>query len=401
METPETTTAVQTMPDFEQIQGIIGSAPATLKANITSKDNAIKAANDLILAHTTTGMTPELDGRIAIYTDKAKKTITTINEKRKPFTQMVTALTKQFTGCEADIKAKVDELQKLRDDYVTKLMNDKKEADRQAAIKLAKEKEQLEVKQAVKTALSNAFYALIAAKKTKVNELFDKLTLETFEEKKHIFSTPISTFNPIDLRNLVLTIPANTLTKEETEAITKAVLEDDATHIQYATEYRNSMSVFQKETIDKLPTKKLQLEELSKASEEEAKKLLEAQQKRAEEAAKELIKEQETASKVAEIAAVAEAAGQSAMASFGASFSGGSSATLQVKESTQITVKHNSGYAQIFQFWLLNEGGNLTTEQIEKKTIGQMKKFCEDFATKHGEYITSEFLEYTDKYKAK
>lgn len=402
METPSTSTAVQTIPNITEIQKIIGSAPATLAANISSKDKAIKAAEDLILAHTTFGMSPELDGRIAIYNDKAKKTISAINEKRKPFTQMVTALAKQFTGCESDIKAKVDELQKLRDDYATKLMVERKEKERLAALQLAKDQEIVEVKKAVKTAISNAFYAYLTAKKTKVNELFDKLTLETFEAKKPIFPSPVSLFNPADLKALVLDIPKNTLTKEESAEIVKTILEDDATHIHYATEYRTSMQVFQKETVDKLPSKKLQLEELSKASEEEAKKLLEEQLKRSEDATKELQKEQEAASKTAAIEVATVAAGESSMATFGNFFGALSGPTApRVKESTEIIIKNISGYAQIFQFWLSNEGSKLTTEQIEKKTIGQMKLFCENFAVKTGELITSEFIEYKDKYKAK
>jgi len=396
----ETNTTLQTIPNIQEIQKIIGDAPATLTANINSKDKAVKAADDLITAHTTTGMTSMLDARMAEYTDKAKKTITAINEKRKPFTQVMDELKKQFTGCETTIKAKVDEVQKIRDDYATKLMKEKQEQDRIAAAKLAKEKEVIAVKQSIKTALGTAFYEYITTKKKKVNELFDALTLERFEEDSQKFSTPVSMFTPKHLQKLQITVSSSILQVEEINTLILEVAQDNALYVHYANEYRNIMTVFQKETVDKLPSKKQQLEDLAKADEEEKKKLLEQESKRKEEETATLQKEQEEASKTVEVNAATQAAAENTQASIGALF-GTTITEPRVKSGTEIIVKNKAGYALIFQFWFEQEGKNLDNEKIEKKTIGQMKKFCEEYAVKTGELIDSVLIEYNDVYKAK
>ncbi|MFA5849974.1 MAG: hypothetical protein WC833_08825 [Bacteroidales bacterium] len=400
MET-NTNTALQTLPNITEIQKIIGDAPATLTANISSKEKAVKAADDLITAHTTTGMTPALDAQMAEYTDKAKKTITAINEKRKPFTQMMDELKKQFTGCETTIKAKVDEVQKLRDDYATKLMKEKQEQDRIAAEKLAREKEVIAVRQAIKTALGTAFYEFITSKKKKVNELFDTLTLEKFEVDSQKFSAPVSMFTPRHLQELRISVSSTILKVEEINALILEVAQDDALYVHYANEYRNIMTVFQKETVDKLPSKKQQLEDLAKADEEEKAKLLEQENKRKEEATAALQKEQDEASKTVEINAATQAAGETTQASMGALFSAAATEAPKVKTGTEIIVKNKVGYSLIFQFWFEHEGKDLDPEKIEKKTIGQMKKFCEDHAVKTGELIDSVLIEYNDVYKAK
>jgi hypothetical protein len=398
----ETITSIQTIPNIGEIQKIIGSAPATLEANIKSKINAIKAADELILLHTNFGMTEKLNADMAIYTDKAKKTITALNEKRKPFTQMMTELSKQFTGCETSIKGKVDELQKLRDDYVAMLMRQKQEAERIAAQKLAREKEVVDVRAKIKTAISVAFYNMITAKKTKVNEIFDAVTLNTYEATQQMLSTRISLFSPAQLAALNIVLPATTLPAADVLNLKQEVLEDDALRLHYASEYQSAMTVFQKDTIDRLPSKRQQLEEMAKATEKQKAKLLEDEAKRKKEVADQLIKEQEAANARMEVTVATQAAAEASQAVFGAMFSSGNNGEApRVKETTEIIVKEVSGYALIFQFWLENEGKGLEVDKIEKKTIGQMKKYCEDYATKTGEVIVSNLIEYKDKYKAK
>ena len=71
------------------------------------------------------------------------------------------------------------------------------------------------------------------------------------------------------------------------------------------------------------------------------------------------------------------------------------------KQQTSIEVSNPAGYGQIFMFWFEREGKNLPNEKIEKKSIAQMKKFCEDIANKDGEIITSNFITYKEVVTAK
>ena len=73
----------------------------------------------------------------------------------------------------------------------------------------------------------------------------------------------------------------------------------------------------------------------------------------------------------------------------------------QVKEGVEIVVKNPVAYGLIFQFWFEKEGKTLSAEKIEKKSIGQMKKFCEDYTLKTGETINNPLISYKDVFKAK
>jgi len=59
-------------------------------------------------------------------------------------------------------------------------------------------------------------------------------------------------------------------------------------------------------------------------------------------------------------------------------------------------VKHPSAYAYIFQFWFDKEGKNLAIDEIEKKSLKQMKTFCEKYAHKNDETIQSPYIEYKE-----
>ena len=75
--------------------------------------------------------------------------------------------------------------------------------------------------------------------------------------------------------------------------------------------------------------------------------------------------------------------------------------TANVKKELKIEVLNPAGYGQIFMFWFEREGKNLPNEKIEKKTIAQMKKFCEDAANKNAEVIDSNTLKYVEIVSAK
>lgn len=392
--------SLQVMPDIQAIKKIIGDAPATLEANIKSRDNAIKVAEDLIKAYAN-GMNPQLDTQMAVFVEKGNKTIKAINEKRKPFTQMMDELKKRFTGCESDIKAKVDEIQGYRNDWAAEIMKKRQEEERAARQKLEKEKEEIRINAEIKAAVGVAFYEHIADKKRAAQERFNRITLANFDEEEVIFSKPVSIYTPAKFAELKVTLPESSiLTKEEIVLISAKILADETLYVHYFNEYDSTMSVFQKSMQDLLPSKKKELKDLEAA--DEAKKAeIEAEQKRREEAAAaQIAAEAERSSKTVADNASAEAAASTVNAAMNSLFTPVMEAP-KVKEGTEIVIKNKAGYALIFQFWFEKEGKSLDNEKIEKKSIAQMKKFCEDYTIKTGETIESPFVEYKDTYKAK
>lgn len=386
--------------NFTEVQTIIGQAPATLQANMASRDNTVKAGADLIAASKNVGMSADLDMKMSGYVEKARKSLKAINEKRKPFTQMMDEVKKRFTECENDIKAKADEVQLIRDDYATKLMQERQAREAEERKKLEREKEIIAVKQLIKTAIGEAFYNLITDKKKKVNALFDSTALDTYEAIKNNFDSPVSIFTPKQLQDLKIHVTSNILTAQEIESFRIEITNEDAMQLHYAAEYRSIMSVFQQEVKDKLPSKFKQLHDLAKASEEEAAKIKEQEALRQAEELEKLDDEKNTAISSVSTAAASEAAAETAQATIGALFNATTEAP-RVKEGMAINIINKAAYPLIFMFWFEKEGNKLDSEKIEKKTIAQMKKFCEDHAVSTGELIDSKLIEYVDVFKAK
>ena len=400
METNQNT-AVQTLPNITEIQKIIGDAPDTLIANTTSRDRAIAAADELIKAHTNVGMSPQLDNQISAFIEKGKKTIKAINEKRKPFTQMMDELKKKFTECENDIKGKVDDLQKLRDDYATKLAKERQEQERQAALKAAKEKEKITLIQQVKDEIAKAFYAYVAKKKEGALKYFNEITLENFEERSKALADSGLSFTPSQLRDLQIpTLEVSYHSDEEVAEIVSSIVSDDSLHVHYNSEYGAAMSAHKKDLIDRLSSKKKELEALAAANEDEKKRLEEERAKREQEESAKVAAEAEKQTQETLAGNKAEAAQSEAVASMNVLF-GGAVPSINIKESVEIVVNNSAAYALLFQYWFERKGKTMDQDSIEKMTLGRIKKYCEDYIKDTGEVIESPFIEIVEKFKAK
>jgi flagellar biosynthesis GTPase FlhF len=72
----------------------------------------------------------------------------------------------------------------------------------------------------------------------------------------------------------------------------------------------------------------------------------------------------------------------------------------QVRKSLVINIKHPAAFVQIFQVWFEEEGTKLPVDKLEKKTLGQMKRFCEGLASKDGVIIDSPYIAYEEDFKA-
>ena len=72
----------------------------------------------------------------------------------------------------------------------------------------------------------------------------------------------------------------------------------------------------------------------------------------------------------------------------------------ETRDGFKIELLNKTAIAEIFTFWFQREGLTLTLPELEKKTIAQMKAFCEKVAHKSGDMIVSENVKYEPVYKA-
>ncbi|OJV40862.1 MAG: hypothetical protein BGO29_14945 [Bacteroidales bacterium 36-12] len=404
-------TAVQqtVLLQVNQLQQIVATAPEILSQNIESKTKAIDAGNKIIeLAKS--GMNDVYDAQLATYITKAKKTIDAMNERRKPFTQIVDAVKKQFTTLEAELKPTIDEAQKLRDDCTTEKMKAKQEEERQSRVKLEKDKELIEIRGYCEVLAANYFSNCIDTTKNSIIKYFNELTLENIDAADKSLETASTKFESrYDLP--VIDLPSDTIkpgvmyidfeikhaSDEEVVEIINSVLNADFTGKK--DHYSREIAATLKEYRDKLPSKKAELEAIAKAGEEEKARLEEAAKKRQQEEAERLAREKsEREAKAREEAAIAASAA-TAGAMVDASIS--ATETPNVKEKYQIKLKNNAGYLLLVQFWFEKEGKAMPVDKFEKFTFDRIKRFCESYALKNEEFIESPLISYEPVYKAK
>jgi len=394
--------ATTTLPaiNIAEIQKVIGEAPAVLEANTTSVSKALAVGNNLLKLVETDGMSDLMDSQMANYQAKVKVTIKTMNENRKGFTQLVDKLKKEFTSLESALDPINNEIQNRRDAYATKKINEQKERERVALLQKQKDMVKIEVKRLAEVKFSEKFQEILSAQKSGMLEQFESYTLENIDSAEIGIKAISEAFTTEAFNKLTVAITSTVLSKEEVESIVADVKSRDL-FMSFNEQFRQAVSSEKRSMVDKLPSKKQELVEISRAGEEDKKKLEAEVQKRKDEEAQKIIADQESARKEAEAKASVSASSESANAIVTAQATMSFTDAPKVKESYKINVTNNAAYLVIAQFWFEKEGKTLSQEKIERKTFAQMKAFCEDYATKNDEKISSPFITYVETIKAK
>ena len=169
-----------TIVKIDEFKNLISTAPNVLAENQESKSKAIEVGKSLI-EEAKQGMNDVIDSKLANYIEKVKKTKKAMNDKRSPFTQMMTIISKEFTSLENSLDEPLNEAQCIRNEYATKIMQERQEAEKQAQLKLAKEQEAIEIERLFRIGYASASEDYILDFKKSKLEWFNGLTLETIE----------------------------------------------------------------------------------------------------------------------------------------------------------------------------------------------------------------------------
>lgn len=440
METPESTAIVPFK--TEEFVAIINTAPKVLATNEGYRDAIVKECNRLIGIADTNGMSDELDTLMADRQARIRARFKECNEARSPITQLLGEISKRFTSIEADINPSGKDniffkVQAKRNAWATKKMEEQKEKERIAQEQIMKDKEIIKYREDANLYLGNIVTNKILKEKENAYKVFESLNMDLPQWTEIISAIPDS----INATIFPTSFPMSEyylISNEEKQVIFDQEKTPEKMQILIAN-FNSEMKAYKKELLDKLPSKmedvleaerakqkaiaeeaarQKAIEEAKLRSAEEAAKLEEqaaiARQKEAEEAearqkeiddrkAEEQMKLQNEAAESAEASrqeAAINSASQMAEASINAQAELFSEAP-KVKEAYEIVITNKAAYSLIFQFWFEKEGKTLTAEKIEKKSIAQMKKFCEEYAIKNDEKINSPLLSYKEIYKAK
>ena len=392
MATQESTALVKQ----ENIQAIVQSAPKAYETGKISHDKCLEFGNSLLKKiEENGGLNDELDAQVADYLVRVGTTLKKINDTRTPVTRLFDDIKKVFTALENDIdKTKTGtlpfRLQALRNAYAKQKFEEaekkrKEEEARQRAIAVKNQYIQdvkNDYRRLISEAISNSCKTLMDLDNNVTLENYQKtydfvddfqieLPLEWYKELKHTIGIPNIPISIDELRQIEIDVK-NELYKEFSE--------------QYLYEIE-STKVY---VLERLPSKKINLEKMAKANAEEAARMKEAARMEQERKARELEQQQkaEAAQQMNEmnsLFAMAEAAQPVAKTS--------------VKVSKKIEIVNANGIVPIINLWFAREGVNLELEELCKIFKKQIT-FCEKLA-KEDIFIEDKNIRYFDDVKAK
>lgn len=386
----------------ENIQTIVSAAPQSYQDNKLSREKCIQAGQAILDAIKAQGMTDELDQQAAQFIEKARKTVKKMNERRSPVTKLFDDIRKEFTALENAIDPiKSDtipyQLQQLRNQFAAKKRAEEEERRRREYERQQAEQARARMKQDIEEDFKAQFQQLVNKVCNDLSAIDSAVTLANYEAsfaQVKDYSTELPADFLYNLHTLIR-IPAG-ITVDE---IRKAEIETkERLAKQFKEQYEFEIDSTKQYIIDRLPSKKTNLERMAQASAEEAARIkaeMEARQrKEAEEQEAERRRKEEEEKQKAEMARQ-----QSEMDSLFATQASLQEYQPKTKVTKKIEILNPEGIMPILSMWWSKEGCHLTVEELSKMFKKQIT-FCEKLA-KEGTFIEDESVCYIDDVKAK
>lgn len=387
----------------ENIQTIVSAAPQSYNENKQSRERCIFAGQNILDAISKHGMTDELDRQAAEYIEKARKTVKKMNERRSPVTKLFDDIRKEFTVMENAIDpTKADtipyKLQQCRNQYAAKKRAEEEERRRAELARQQAEQARKQMKQDVEDDFENQFATLLNSAINYLTEQDKSVTLANYDSvlntiKQYPAQLPADfLFNLHTTIRIPVGITVDEVRKVEIE--TKERLGKKFTEM-YTCEVQDNKDFI----LDRMPSKKTNLERIAQADAAEAARIkAEMEERQRKEAAQ---KEEERQRKEAEEQAKAELARkQSEMSSLFDTQAVVQGYQPKVKVTQKIELLNPEGIMAIMGMWWSKEGCTLSVEELAKMFKKQIT-FCEKLANKDGIYIQDESVNYIDDVKAK
>ena len=289
-------------------------------------------------------------------------------------------------------------LQQFRNKFAAKKRADEEERRRKEYERQQAEAARTKMRQDIEDDFKQQFQTLVNRDCNALSAIDNAVTLDNYDASfKQVkdYSTELPADFLYNLHTLIR-IPVG-ITVDE---IRKAEIETkERLAKQFKEQYEFEIDSTKQYIIDRLPSKKTNLERMAQASAEEAARIkdeMEARQrKEAEEQEAERRRKEEEEKQKAEMARQ-----QAEMESlFGQQAVVSSGYQPKVKVAQKINLLNPEGIMPILSMWWSKEGCHLSVEELTKMFKKQIT-FCEKLA-KEGTYISDESVEYVEDVKAK
>lgn len=387
----------------ENIAPILQKAPESYQANQLSSQRCDAAGKAILDAINAVGMTDDLDQKAATFIDKARRTVKAMNERRTPVTKLFDQIRGAYTCLENSIDPTKNgtiafQLQAKRNEYAAKK---RAEEDQRQREQLAKQqhdqaitKFNLDIEDDMKRQLQNQINGMIQTLQT----ISQSLTLENYEAILDKVKNIPTDLSQAWFDSLTTTVPAPYSIRAETVQLIndkKAAIRN-----QFFEQYKYEAETNRDYILDRLPSKKAELERIAKANAEEAAIL--QKEKEAREAAEAKQREEERQKK--ELENIKKQQAQRQAVQMQGLFD--NQATLSAyqpksKVTKKIHLLNPEGIMPVIAMWWNYDGYKLTIDELAKMFKKQIT-FVEKLANaKEPTLIEDESVEYVDEVKAK
>ena len=384
---------------------VVKAAPQAYNENRISHERCLAYARQLLQRIQAEGMNDELDQEVAVFIERARKTVRKMNAKRSAVTQLFDSVRSVYTSLENEVdpakKGTVPaQLQDFRNRYAAKKREEFEAEQRRRQLQQAKTAAKTKYAADVEEDYKRQFNGLLAKTLNGLVELDKSVTLDNYDTALAA-AKDISDQMPQDwfanLRASVLLPSA--LSPDEARTVAADVKQNLAK--RFSEQYAFEVSTNRTDILDRLPSKHKELERMAKANAEEAERI--KQQMAERERCEAEQRERERAQREAKEKAAAELAAQKQeMDSLFSEAQVMNQHQPKTSVKKRINVLNPEGFMQVVGMWWAQCGCTLTVAELEKIFSKQLT-FCNKLANDKANavFIKSEHIEYIDEIKAK
>ena len=388
----------------ENMREIVMAAPGSYDINRKSRDNCVSFGQNILTAIQQQGMNDDLDKQAAVFIEKARRTVKVMNERRSPVTKLFDEVRSAFTTMENEIDPSKPgtvayDLQQFRNQYAARKRAEEERRLREEMARRQAEEAARKFRMDVEDDFKRKFQDYVNTMLNQITQIDNSVTLANYDSSlAELHKIKAEAYKGLSAQwmgslHTSLRIPLG---------VKVAEIENELKHSLY--KQFNDLYVAEvcdtiNYTIDRLPSKRANLERIAQANAEEAARMkaeMEARQRaeaeraekeRAEREAEEKRKE-ELERKTAEMTSLFD--GQAAASTY----------QPKTKVTKKITLLNPEGIMPVISLWWSKEGCTLSVGELAKMFKKQIA-FCEKLANKDEIFIQNESVEYVDEVKAK
>lgn len=323
------------------------------------------------------------------YIIKCREVLLELQNDRKPGTQsfdiirgMFTALEKLIDITEKDTPA--FKLQQKNNSFVQWQAEEKRKADEERERIAKKNQEVVSIRANFQSQIAQCLINFLSQKKTNIQGEFNKITLDTFDQKEKGLRGMDCTF-PMEIISEHVKITSPHSIYHDKDEVNVFWQEEWATYpiMEFVNDYKTQILDLKNSLISQLPAKRDELEKIAAAGKKEKERLLLLQKEREAEAERLRLADIEKQKQIAIDAVKQKETAANIQTLFDATpvVSG---PAAPVKVSVKITPNNHAGVVEIFTLWFQIFAAGLTVNDLLGKKISSMITELEREANKPG-----------------